>query len=105
MISSISKICWFSLSNMLIEIKLRAYIHKGKCTYVFVSVYVCMFLRKKRNVIATGEIWKRKALVFSLSLPQKKKVATNGLKLRAIGVGGQEKLLWGAGQRRNAEKL
>lgn len=43
-ISSISRICWLSLSNVLIEIGLHAYFRRNKC--VCVSVNVCV-IRKK----------------------------------------------------------
>lgn len=40
---SISRICWLSLSEMLIVIGvgLREYIHRGECTYVYVSICIC----------------------------------------------------------------
>ncbi|CAO2046149.1 unnamed protein product [Urochloa humidicola] len=39
--SSISRICRLSLSNVLIEVGLRACVRRGECAHVFVSVYVC----------------------------------------------------------------
>jgi len=46
--SSISRICWLGLSEVLIVVGLRAYIHRDECACVFVSVCVCIvFLKKK----------------------------------------------------------
>ena len=47
--SSISRICWLSLSKMLIEIGLRACIHRSECASAFVSVCVCTLFRKKKH--------------------------------------------------------
>ena len=44
---SISRICWPNLSKMLIEVGLRACIHKGECASAFVSVCVCTLFHKK----------------------------------------------------------
>ena len=47
-ISSISRICWLSLSDVLIGVELRACVHRVECAYVFVSVCVCtVFLKNK----------------------------------------------------------
>ena len=47
--SSISRICRLSLSEVLIEVRLRACIHRDECACVFVSVCVCtVFLKNKK---------------------------------------------------------
>ena len=45
--SSISRICRLSLSEVLIEVGLRACIYKDECAYVFVNVCVCTVFLKK----------------------------------------------------------
>ena len=52
MTSSISKICWLSLSEVLIGVELRVCIHRDECACVFVSICVCtVFLKKNIEIV------------------------------------------------------
>jgi len=48
--SSILRICRLCLSEVLIEVGLRACIHRDECVCMFMSNWVCtVFLKKKMN--------------------------------------------------------
>ena len=49
--SLISRICRLSLSEMLIEVGLRACIHKDECAYVFVNVCLRLYCVSKKKIV------------------------------------------------------